>query len=400
MQSPNLRYNSIGEYRLTELLGAGGMGEVYRAVHTKINRVVAIKLLKNVSGSLIERARNEARIQANLHHQNIATLYDFLEWEGQPCLIMEYVDGCTLAEQLEARGRLAPAEALRIFQAVAEAVAYLHQHGVIHRDLKVHNIKLSSTGEVKLLDFGIAKDHAAPQLTMTGHVVGTLVCLAPEQLQGHADARSDVWALGVLLYHLVTGRLPFEAPSLDKLYEQIKKAAFVAPSLLNAAVPREVEALIARCLKKNPVDRYQSAAELLPELKRLNAPTPVKTISQSAPTSWKWFYAIAAVVLALVICAIIFWPTPATNSTATTTPAPLPITTISTIQENWRTIQIDVVDGRAEVYQHGQFIGATPHELRARTGDRIELELRRDGLVRQVEFSVTDNRRHYSYSVK
>src|SRR5262245_33279181 len=102
MHTPNPRYQTIGEYRLTELIGAGGMGEVYRAIHLKINRVVAIKLLKNVSGPLVERSINEARIQAGLQHPNIATLYDFLEWEGQPCLILEYVDGRTLAEHLEA----------------------------------------------------------------------------------------------------------------------------------------------------------------------------------------------------------------------------------------------------------------------------------------------------------
>ncbi|MBI1763088.1 MAG: serine/threonine protein kinase [Acidobacteria bacterium] len=403
---------SIGEYQVAELLGTGGMGEVYRAVHVKIKRVVAIKLLKNVSGPLVERSINEARIQAGLQHPNIATLYDFLEWQGKPCLILEYVDGQTLAEHLEARGRLAPAEALGIFQAVVEAVAYLHRHGIIHRDIKANNIKLSSAGAVKLLDFGIAKDGTAPQLTLAGHVIGTLVCLAPEQLQGHADARSDVWALGVLLYQMVTGRMPFAAPTLDKLYEQIKQARFDAPTTLNPAMPRELEAVIARCLKKHPADRYASAVELLSAVKDLTTPAaearpanPAASVraaksASSVTPRWRSVYALAAVALALVIGAILFWPLPAPDALQIKYIAPTPAASGSTTPELWRTIQIDAVDGRAEVYQAGQRLGTTPHELRARVGESVTLELRRDGAARQVEFAVTENRKGYTYSVK
>jgi serine/threonine protein kinase len=409
MHNPNLRQQTIGEYRLTELIGAGGMGEVYRAIHPKINRVVAIKLLKNVSGPLIERSINEARIQAGLQHPNIATLYDFLEWEGKPCLILEYVDGRTLAEHLEARGRLAPAEALSIFQSIVEAVAYLHRHGIIHRDIKANNIKLSSSGTVKLLDFGIAKDNTAPRLTMAGHVIGTLFCLAPEQLEGKADARSDVWALGVLLYQMITGCLPFETATLDKLYEQIKRASYTAPSRLSSAVPREVEALITHCLKKNPAERPQSAAELLREVQRVTAPPaspqpipkpqPAPVNKTVAAPRYRLFYVSAAVLLALVVSAILFWPLPSGNAPAPTA-TPTPVSNSSSAQANLRTIQIDAADGRAEVYQAGQLLGTTPHELRARVGERVTLELRRDGAVRQVEFSVTDNRKSYTYSVK
>jgi eukaryotic-like serine/threonine-protein kinase len=416
MHTPNPRYQTIGEYHLAELLGVGGMGEVYRAVHPKIQRVVAIKLLKNVSGPLVERSINEARIQAALQHPNIATLYDFLEWEGQPCLILEYVDGQTLAEHLEARGRCAPAEALRIFQAVVEAVAYLHRHGVIHRDIKANNIKLSSTGTVKLLDFGIAKDGTAPRLTMAGHVIGTLVCLAPEQLEGKADARSDVWALGVLLYQMITGRLPFEPDTLEKLYEQIKKARYIAPSSLNPAVAPELETLIAHCLQKKPTERPTSAAELLLELQRMMAPPTLAKSQPSAkpkhhtttkiptnqPPRRNTFYIAASLGLALLVGLIVFWPTQPSSGPASTLP-PTPLASHVASHEpleTWRTIQIDAADGRAEVFQAGQLLGTTPHELRARVGERIVLELRRDGAVRPVEFSVTDNRKSYTYAVK
>jgi eukaryotic-like serine/threonine-protein kinase len=411
MHNANPRFQTIGEYRLAELLGVGGMGEVYRAIHPKIQRVVAIKLLKNVSGPLVERSINEARIQASLQHPNIATLYDFLEWEGQPCLILEYVDGQTLAEHLETRGRFAPTEALTIFQAVVEAVAYLHQHGIIHRDIKANNIKLSSSGTVKLLDFGIAKDGTAPRLTMVGHVIGTLVCLAPEQLEGKADARSDVWALGVLLYQMITGRMPFEPDTLEKLYEQIKKARYLAPSSLNPAISPELETLIAHCLKKKPPERPASAAALLQEVQRLIAPQPKSATSQPvtkpqtapvspivAPPRRNWFYIAASLGVMLLIGLILYWPI---QSSSVPMPIAQPMANDGhSLAETLRTIQIDAADGRAEVFQAGQLLGTTPHELRARVGERIVLELRRDGAIRQVEFSVTDNRKSYTYAVK
>ena len=388
----------INGYELAELLGSGGMGEVYRAVHPQIKRVVAIKLLKDSTGALRERSINEARIQAGLQHPNIAALHDFLEWQGQPCLILEYVDGQTLAELLETRQRLAPAEALKHFQAVVVAVAYLHQHKVIHRDLKANNIKLNTAGEIKLLDFGIAKDSAAPKMTMTGAVIGTLSCLAPEQLEGRADARSDVWALGVLLYQMVTGRLPFEAQTLTQFYEQIRKCHYPAAAQLNQAVPRALDELIAQCLKKNPAERPPDASALLRAVQRLTEQTNSASHKPvEKPRRPRLFYAVAFSLFAVVMSVILFWPTPSPPpiNAAVTQPSATPA-----VNGELRTIHIDAVDGQAEVYQFGQRLGTTPHALHARVGERISLELRREGAVRQIEFAVTDNRRSYTYAVK
>ena len=194
---------TIGEYRIESFLGAGGMGEVYRAVHGKIGRVAAVKVLTQAtqSAGFRERFSNEARIQASLQHPNIATLYDFCEVAGQPCIIMEYVDGETIADRLAAHGPPSTLEAAYIFEKVVEAIDYIHRHGIIHRDIKSNNVKISSTGQVKLLDFGIAKGQTSPGLTEVGSVVGTLHYLAPELIRGGvADARGDIWALGVLLY--------------------------------------------------------------------------------------------------------------------------------------------------------------------------------------------------------
>src|ERR671926_1725415 len=177
---------SIGEYRIVDFIGAGGMGEVYRALHSKIGRGAAVKVLTQTSqaSDFAERFSNEARIQAALQHPNIATLYDFCEVGGQPCIIMEYVDGQTISERIAAYraayGAALPlSETVYIFARVVEAIDYIHCHGVIHRDIKSNNIKVSSTGQVKLLDFGIAKGNMSPGLTETGSVVGTLEYISP-----------------------------------------------------------------------------------------------------------------------------------------------------------------------------------------------------------------------------
>ena len=167
---------TVGEYRVVDFLGAGGMGEVYRALHSKIGRVAAVKVLTRggaQTAGFVQRFFNEARIQASLQHPNVATLYDFCEVAGQPCIIMEYVDGQTISERVAAYGAPLPlSEAAYVFEKVCEAVDYVHRHGVIHRDIKSNNIKISSEGEVKLLDFGIAKGQGTQQLTQVGSVIG------------------------------------------------------------------------------------------------------------------------------------------------------------------------------------------------------------------------------------
>src|SRR5262249_7793392 len=160
--------------------------------------------------NFLERFYNEARIQAQLLHPNIAVLYDFLEYNGQPLIIMEYIDGQTLSERIATMGCLPLPEALSIFQAVVGAIDYIHCHVVVHGDIKSNNIKIDPSGTVKLLDFGIAKSETTPNMTVTGGIIGTLEYLSPEQFKGGiADMRSDIWALGVLFYEMLSGRVPF-----------------------------------------------------------------------------------------------------------------------------------------------------------------------------------------------
>src|SRR5262245_20685424 len=211
---------NVGKYSVQAFLGEGGMGAVYKGYDESLDRYVAIKELKTDGldrAKDIQRFCNEARIQATLHHPNIATLYEFLEASGQPYIVMEYVDGQTLLERLRRSGRLAVMEVLEIFRSVGLAVNHLHAHGIIHRDLKPNNIKINAAGQVKLLDFGIAKQESAHRLTTTGKVSGTLNRLSPEQWQyGASDHRTDIWQLGAILYEMATGVPPFEAETPDQ----------------------------------------------------------------------------------------------------------------------------------------------------------------------------------------
>ena len=263
---------SINEYRVVEHLGEGGMGEVYRAVHARLGRTVALKVLKHMDSDCAakERFMNEARIQAALSHPNIAVLYELCETGGCPCIIMEFVDGKTLSELLQANGRFPAGEALRIFGKIVHAIGYIHDRGIIHRDIKPNNVKVDSRGEVKLLDFGISKASFSENLTRQGTFIGTEQYLSPELLQGKpASVQSDIWALGALLYEMVTGRAAFEATSIGELYRKITELSFEPPSSLVPSIPQRLEAIISRCLRKTPANRYPSARTLLEDVEDL-----------------------------------------------------------------------------------------------------------------------------------
>ncbi len=423
--------SSIGEYRLVDFLGEGGMGEVYRGVHSKIGRVVAVKVLTReaANSGFIERFRNEARIQSSLNHPNIATLYDFLEANGQPCIIMEFVDGQVLMDLIAARGALPANETLHILHSVVEALQYVHAQGVVHRDIKSNNIKINSAGEIKLLDFGIAKAGSSPSLTMTGDVIGTLHYLSPEQIRGGvADSRSDIWALGVLMYEMITGRLPFEATTLGDLCDKISKATYTAPSALNVSLPREVEGILSRCLRKRPEDRYQSAADLLRDIRharditqKLNAaptlisradsktvPAPVGSVDTVAPVpkSRAKLWAVAAlVVCALLIGIYLIMPGSETVTPGPNGPGPGPQANKNAAQAiakppaPLKSLRIESMEGPAEVYLDGKHVGVTPYSLEAPVGERVHLVLKREGFLdRQEEFEVTE-RNVYTFSL-
>jgi serine/threonine protein kinase len=273
---------TLGHYRIVEKIGAGGMGEVYRAHDERLERDVALKVLP--SGTLADesarkRFRKEALTLSKLNHPHIAHVYDFDTQEGADFLVMEYVTGATLKDKL-AEGPLPEKAISRLGAQVADALEAAHEQGIVHRDLKPGNIALTDKGQAKVLDFGLAKlaqskaevaeAATVESLTQTVGVAGTLPYMAPEQLRGEGiDGRSDLYSFGVMLYEMATGRRPFEEKLSTALSDAILHRAPPSPCTVNRRVSAGLENIILKCLEKEPERRYQSAKEMRIDLERL-----------------------------------------------------------------------------------------------------------------------------------
>lgn len=442
----------IGEYRITQFLGAGGMGEVYRGEHLKLGRAAAIKVLLSsvTDASFTQRFMNEARLQANLHHPHIAALYDFQEIGGQLCIFMEYVDGTNLEDVVKARS-LAVEDALEIFAAIVEAVGFIHLHGIVHRDIKSQNVKLTSNGKPKLLDFGIAKDSTDNHgLTQTGGVIGTPHYLAPEQLDGKpASRQTDIWALGVLLYEMLTGDLPFQGETLAGLVLKITIAQFSAPEKLNPAVPREVSRIVGKCLEKDCARRYQTTDEILQDVRNyLSDRSHSKTFGFLTDKTANGFFgskqtaaqngaadlsfpqndfavnensenqtpkknsrlalfagaaAFAVILLFASIGVLIFFMRGESKSVANSNVNKPSNNTLAVVVPKGaeRQIKIDVDEGKAQVFRGAEPLGQTPLDLIVKDGEKVELTLKRDGYEEKtVQFEASGGKKVYTFSLK
>lgn len=412
---------TVGAYRLVDFLGAGGMGEVYRGVHSSLERDVAVKVLSGAGSTpaLIERFRNEARIHSSLHHPNIATLFDFAELAGRPCIIMEFVDGDTLDERIHRGSALPAGQALQILAAVTEAVGYLHEHGIVHRDLKSSNIKITTGGVVKLLDFGLARGRGTPRLTRTGQAIGTFDYMAPEQLAaGTVDGRADIWALGVVLYESVTGHLPFAPTGALDPTGRIPGARYFPASTLVPSLPAPIDAIIGRCLRPDPADRFPGAAELLAEINaaraRLSgavpstpkpvAPADMKPAAAPAPAGRRrldprWAALIPAVGL-LIWLTTVLGPDRAPRPSASEGHPGLAcgIAPDNAPSQLLRQVEINVIGGAADVYCGERIVGRTPFAFQAALGSEVRVVLRERGWAeKQVAFTVGEGSRTWSF---
>jgi serine/threonine-protein kinase len=448
----------IGKYRIEKRVGAGGMGEVYRATNLQTKMPVAVKALSNPgeSGAALARFRNEAVIQYNLRHPSVAELYEYFEYQGNPCIVMEFVEGRTLDEWIRESGALAPVRALEILADVCDAVSYMHSKGTIHRDIKSENIRVSAEGKAKLLDFGISVARNTPAFTRAGCSIGTPEKMAPEQHQGlRGDARSDVWALGVLLYEMVTGAPPFSNYSPAGLREDIMAVRYIPAAKRKPGLPRPIIRMISTCLRVKPDERYASAGVMLRDVQQIRR--------RLAGEPWKrallWDPAMAAAGLALLVVLLFFYalrpapevktaigkdhrespvaapgppgvaatPAPAlsgsmpaqtagesrrprANPAIGTTPAPrIPPAvepgagaTSELGATDRKTVRVATYDGPAEVTtKEGQILGATPYPLTGPLGKNYELWLRRPGFQpRKVDVQINVNKNEYLFGLE
>ncbi|WP_367305586.1 Stk1 family PASTA domain-containing Ser/Thr kinase [Alicyclobacillus acidocaldarius] len=261
-----------GRYRLEQKIGEGGMAEVYRAIDTLLDRTVAVKMLRSQYAEdeeFVRRFRQEAQAAARLSHPNIVNVYDVGVEDGQQYIVMEYVDGPTLKDVIVERAPLPVEEVIRISKQICSALQHAHELHVVHRDIKPHNILLTKSGQVKVADFGIAR--AATGQTIAHRqattVLGSVHYFSPEQARGApTDAKSDIYSLGVVMYEMLTGKLPFEGDSPVSVALKHLREPFVEPRQLNKDIPQSVENIVLRCLVKEPEGRYPNMAAVMADL--------------------------------------------------------------------------------------------------------------------------------------
>jgi WD40 repeat protein/tRNA A-37 threonylcarbamoyl transferase component Bud32 len=312
----------VAGYELLGELGRGGMGVVLKARHRELNRVVALKMILSARFACpqdVLRFRLEAETAARLQHPNIVQLYEVGTHHGQPFMALEYVDGPTLAQQLEAQARanrsraMPPREAARLIEVLARAVQVAHRHGVVHRDLKPANILVAPDGTLKIADFGLAKqlDGAGAQ-TETGRILGTPQYMAPEQAAGRVHdigPATDVYALGAILYELLAGQAPFDSAfSVDTVIQVVTRDP-VPVRRLQKGVPRDLETICLKCLEKEPVRRYATAEHLADDLARFRDNRPIRARPVGPlERAWKWARrrpVVAALLLGLVLVSLL-----------------------------------------------------------------------------------------------
>jgi len=281
----------VGSYKITEKIGEGGMGSVFKGIDTMLEREVAIKMLRpdfTRDAEIAERFRAEAVTLAKLNHPNIATLHNFFRHEEDYFMVMEFVRGETLESLIKKHGALSPERAIFLFGLALEGIGHAHTMGIIHRDIKPANMMFTEKGSLKVMDFGIARVLGTTRMTRQGTIIGTVDYMAPEQIKGQdSDSRTDIYSLGILLYEMVTGRVPFESDSeYGLMMAQINEAP-QPPRSIVPQIPLHLEQAIMRALAKNPDARFQTVGEFRMALESSNViPTAAReNRAMTAPTA-------------------------------------------------------------------------------------------------------------------
>lgn len=286
----------IGDYQLHEKLGEGGMGVVYKARHLELDRIVAVKMIiagKHAQEGLLKRFQIEAEAAARLNHPNIVGLYDVGKHEGVPYFSSEFVDGPTLSKLL-VESAMEPRRAAQLMEPIARATQSLHEHDIVHRDLKPQNILIArASSQPKIADFGLAKllDEGRDDMTATGMIVGTPGFMSPEQARGDRDIgpSTDVYSLGAVMYAMLTGNAPFKAATPLETIKQVVAKEPVSPSRMQPTLPKDLETICLKCLRKEPAQRYETAAAFADDLERFLEGRPIQARPISlAEKAWLW----------------------------------------------------------------------------------------------------------------
>ena len=276
-----------GRYEVLERIGAGGMAIVYKAKDLLLNRVVTIKVLREqfvTDEDFIRRFRREAQSAASLSHPNIVSIYDVGKEGDTEYIVMEYVEGRNLKEIIREYAPLSTDQSINLARQITKAIQNAHEHHIIHRDIKPHNILVTADGHAKVTDFGIARAVSSATVTHTGDIIGSVHYLSPEQAKGlQSNEQSDIYSLGIVLYELITGRVPYDAETPITIALKHLQEQPVLPSKINPRIEKEFEAVILRAVAKSPEQRYLSAKDLLADLNHIQAGRPIsRVVSQLA----------------------------------------------------------------------------------------------------------------------
>jgi serine/threonine-protein kinase len=378
-------FTHLGDrYDVGQVIGRGGMAEVYEGTDRRLNRLVAIKVLRPDLARdpmFQERFRREAQSAAGLNHPNIVAIYDTGEdlisdgvnQVSIPYIVMEYVDGVTLRQMLNNGPRILPERALEVIAGVLAALDYAHRHGIVHRDIKPANIMINSHGDAKVMDFGIARamSDAATSVTATSAVMGTAQYLSPEQARGESvDTRSDIYSTGCVLYELLTSGPPFNGESPVSIAYQHVNETPKLPSSVDPSIPTTLDAITMTALAKSPANRYQTAAEMRIDIERAIAGLPISTRTISTPVT-------SDIGSTTVI--------PLTNTSSGTTAA-VATTTKQSSRKKWVAVTIaTVVSAALLLFVGNQLLGpsqtlVTIPNLKSKTVDEAQKALTDIGL--------------------